>query len=172
MNIQPSIPGASPMAVAQPAPTLGPAPTQVQPLQESLRESAFTREDRAEAIAAEHSRAASQQQIQADFEASILPPIDDAMRTRLADGNRTLEALGPVGRHLQNAKEIEARMNECSRQGLPADHPWMRDAQLSVYQELMAAQAHAQTAGLSLEAAAKIIEAGTSGVRTVLQTQT
>ncbi len=169
MNPLPIHSPASPVTPPLPQPTGFPAVgQQEQPLGRDLGRSAFdvVRERRdLEATARAEAEAAAQ------AEAALPTILEPGMAEQLASASRSTEHLGGVFVHLKNAQDIQARIDTAIAKGLPADHPSVHRATQLIHGELLAAQCQAQTAGLSLEAASKVIESGTSGVRTVLQTQ-
>ena len=104
-------------------------------------------------------------------QAKALKPLEDALddASHVTPSN---ESFGPVERDLDVARRIQKTIDAAVESGVRSDHPKIQAARQTMYQSLISAQMKAQSMGLSLEAASKVVESATSGVRTVLQTQT
>lgn len=107
-----------------------------------------------------------------DEESKLVDPIGPELQGRIDRVPSTAESVGPVERHLDLAREIQSGIDSALASGMRSDHPRIQSARQAMYQQLISAQVKAQSMGLSLEAASKVVESATSGVRTVLQTQT
>jgi uncharacterized membrane-anchored protein len=161
-----------------PVPTVPPAgreilPTQTAGLQDTLRESAFARERRTEATSiAERANADAAQQARSDLDSRAQAFFDPKNTQERASRDRLIDDLGPFAQHLAKARTLERQLSDAMTAGIPSDHPVIQSKTREIHQELLAAQSQAQLFGFSLEAAGKVIDSATNGVRTVLQTQT
>lgn len=123
------------------------------------------------AMEAQRATVESQHVLDEAEQARALQEIDNL----LEDANRLApraETLGPVDRDLELARRLQKGIDAAVESKVRSDDPTIQAARQTMYQALISAQMKAQSMGLSLEAASKVVESATSGVRTVLQTQT